>query len=117
MGGAGGGVSADCPAGFGFGVVVSAVQRVQIVGAGGAGRVGDDVVQVGAAGAVGAEREGAFAVAADDVIDQVLGWAVAGGAVVQQLPGDRVGDQPPPGAARIVGEPAGVAGRDRAVSV
>jgi hypothetical protein len=68
------------------------------------------VVDVAAVRRLRAAGEPAAAVAGEQVVDQRLGWGVAGAAVVQQVPVDRVGDQPPPLA--VGGQRPGGGGRD-----
>jgi hypothetical protein len=75
------------PAVVGLVDVVCSVQRAEITVGGRATFVGwSGVVGVAAVGGPGARREPAGPVAGDDVVGEVCGRAVAGGAVVEQPP-------------------------------
>ena len=67
---------------------------------------GDEVVEFGASGVAVAAWSAAGAVSGDDVVGEVLGWPVAGAAVVDQ-PALFVVDQAVPGSGRVGGERAG----------
>ena len=99
------------PGGEGFGAVVASAQPGEVVRAGGAGGVGDDVVAVEVFGAGVAAGEPAGEVAGFDGVADVVGDAVFDGCHGGELAGDRVGDQPPPAG---VGAGAQVAGDLRA---
>ena len=92
-------------------VVVASAQAGEVVRAGGAGGVGDDVVAVEVFGAGVAAGESAGEVAGFDGVADVVGDAVFDGCHGGELAGDRVGDQPPPAG---IGTGAQVAGDLRA---
>jgi len=74
-------------------------------------------VQVAGSGGSVAGWEQAGAVPGDHQLGEVGGWPVSGGAVIDDLPEDRVDHQPPPGPRFIRGQRAGCLGGDRAVAV
>src|SRR5262245_11181761 len=103
----------ELPSGVGFAVVVGAAGRSEGPVRGGPVRVADRMVDVARRCGAGAGDAAAGLVAHDDVVDEVAGWPVAGGAVVEQPPGGGVGEQPSPGAAG--GDPPGGGGGQRPV--
>jgi hypothetical protein len=95
----------EVPEGVGFAVVVGAAGRAEVPVGGGPVGIADGVVDVAGCGRAGAGDAAAGLVAHHHVVDEVLGWPVAGGAVVEEPPAGWVGEQPPPGA--LGGDAAG----------
>ena len=108
------GVAGDVPAGVGLVQMVVLAERAEVVRAGAPGRVRLVVVELAAVRRLPAAGGPAGAVAGDDVVLEDLGWAVDGGAVVEQVPGDRVDDQAGPGGVGCQG--AGHVRREGAVA-
>ena len=91
----------DRPVVVGLESVVASAESVQVGGAGssadGGAGPGRGVVEVGMVGGLGAAGEAAGAIAGDDVVTQGARWGVGGGAVVQEVAVDGVGDESAPG--------------------
>jgi hypothetical protein len=102
------------PASFVFEAVSAPASAAEVPLAGGALGVAADMIDIAVFGGGVAVR--AADVAGSDVVDEVLGWAVAGAAVVEQLPTGGVGDQATPGRAGVEGDGSGEFGGDRPVS-
>ncbi len=102
-GGAAVGVLGDRPAGGLFNLMVALASGAEIEFAGGSGAVcwvvGDAVVDVAKVGGHAAARELTRLISGDHESGQVLGWPIAGGAVVDRAAGGWVGEDAPPGAA------------------
>src|SRR5215471_16692247 len=108
---------ADAPACLVLADVVPLAQRADVRGARAATPgVRDAVIEVASVCRPIAVRERADLVAGHDELGEIAGRPVGAAAVVEQLPGERVGDQPPPGS-RLVGcETPGDRGWDRPVA-
>src|SRR5882757_2696831 len=75
------------------------------------------MIKIAEPGGSSALREDARSVSGDDVIGECLGWPVAAAAVVEELPGGGVGEQPAPGAGGVGGDAAGHGRGDGSVPV
>src|SRR5262249_38604444 len=106
-------VALQGPVGFVLKPVVPPAQAGEVTrGGGGVGRRGG-VVDIAGRGGRGAAREDAVLVSGADEVRQPSRWPVRGPPEVQQLPGQRIGDQPPPRA--VTGQFPGQRRGDRPV--
>jgi len=100
-----------------FGSVVAAAAGPEVPRTGVAARERAVMVQVAGSGGSVAGWEDAGAVPGDHQLREMGGGPVSGGAVIDDLPEDRVDHQPPPRPRFIRGQGAGGVGGDRAVAV
>src|SRR2546430_10752817 len=96
-------VAPDLPAGLVFDSVVAAAFRPEVLRAGVAVRERAVVIEVAGSGGSVAGREYAGALAGGHQFGEVGGGPVAGGAEVDDLPGDRGDHQPAPRAGFVRG--------------